>query len=493
MLTLQETDPTAATYGIWPWLLEEPLAAMAPPDWNWADFCGARLAQALTAHAAALPADLARDVRAGLGHAAWSIFRRNVGPGYTNIVIMGAAVTLAAGEILGEPRLTDYGRRRLRRIVEHTAFHGGLTEYNSPTYTPVALRQCELILALVRDPAARADAETLRGVAWGTIADHFHPGTEQWAGPHSRAYGDRLAPATARFLADGTGVAIRAHPAVGGVPGLPSPHERPCPPELVGRFRALPDDPLEVRRRFIRRELEEDSVWGTTWLTADACLGSVNYDALWTQRRPLLGYWRTEDDPAVVLRLRFLHDGRDFASATVRNAQRGPRVLSAFGLATNLGDFHLSLDRPADGAFAAEDFRIRYELTGAGVNAGALAEGRYELAAGSRRAVIHTLPGRFGPHAVVWELGRSDGRVWLDGVCYRGPRRSFDPAALGGVAIVAGLEVLRADEAPCASPPRLEPDGAKFTARWPLDSVGVADGDLRLSAPLLAAAHPRGA
>lgn len=333
----------------------------------------------------------------------------------------------------------------------------------------------------------------MRGVAWGTIADHFHPGTGQWAGPHSRAYGDRLAPATARFLADGTGVAIRAHPAVGGVPGLPSPHARPCPPELVGRFRALPDDPLEVRRRFIRREPEEDSVWGTTWLTDDACLGSVSHDALWTQRRPLLGYWRTEDDPSVVLRLCFLHDGRDFASATVRNAQRGPRVLSAFGLATNLGDFHLSLDRPADGAFAAEDFRIRYELTGAGVTAGALAEGRHELAAGSRRAVIHTPPGRFGPHAVVWELGRSDGRVWLDGVCYRGPRRSFDPAALGGVAIVAGLEVLRAGEAPRTDGPHIVPDGAKFTARWPLDSAGGADGDLRLSAPLLAAAHPRGA
>ena len=41
VLTLQDANPTSPTYGIWPWLLEEPLAKMSPPDWNWADFIGA--------------------------------------------------------------------------------------------------------------------------------------------------------------------------------------------------------------------------------------------------------------------------------------------------------------------------------------------------------------------------------------------------------------------------------------------------------------------
>ena len=125
VLALQDVDPTSKTYGIWPWFLEEPLTEMDPPDWNWADFCGARLAQVLVEHARALPGDLIRDTRTGLGHAAASIFRRNVGPAYTNIAVMGAGVTLAAGELLDEPRLSDYGRRRLRNIVEHTEYHGG--------------------------------------------------------------------------------------------------------------------------------------------------------------------------------------------------------------------------------------------------------------------------------------------------------------------------------------------------------------------------------
>ena len=64
---LQDTDPARATYGIWPWFLEEPLAKMSPPDWNWADFCGARLAIVLADHAADLPNDLRQSVRAGLG------------------------------------------------------------------------------------------------------------------------------------------------------------------------------------------------------------------------------------------------------------------------------------------------------------------------------------------------------------------------------------------------------------------------------------------
>ena len=76
VLTLQDTDPLSPTYGIWPWLLEEPLAAMAPPDWNWADFCGALLAEMLAVEGDALPGDLAAEMRASLGHAAWSIFRR---------------------------------------------------------------------------------------------------------------------------------------------------------------------------------------------------------------------------------------------------------------------------------------------------------------------------------------------------------------------------------------------------------------------------------
>jgi hypothetical protein len=81
-----------------------------------------------------------------------------VGADYTNIAIMGGGVCAAAGEMLGEAGLLDYGRRRLQRMVEHTAYHGGFNEYNSPTYTMVALWETERTLHLVRDPAVREAA-----------------------------------------------------------------------------------------------------------------------------------------------------------------------------------------------------------------------------------------------------------------------------------------------------------------------------------------------
>jgi hypothetical protein len=468
VLSLQDTDPTSKTYGIWPWLLEEPLAEMDPPDWNWADFCGARLAQLLVEHAGDLPGRLIQDTQRGLGHAAASIFRRNVGPEYTNIAVMGAGVTLAAGELLDEPRLAAYGRRRLRNIVDHTEHHGGFNEYNSPTYTIVTLAECERMLQLVRDPEARTDAERLRRTAWQTIAEHYHIGTNQWAGPHSRAYSDRLDAGIAGYLSERIGIEVRPHPAAVLRDSFEGTAPLTCPAGLLDRFRSPASEETELHSTFIRHGGKVDSILGTTWMSEDACLGSVNRDNLWDQRRVVLGYWRTEVDPAVVLRLRFLHDGRDFSSACARNAQSGPRILSAVGLLTGMGDAHHQLDVPASGTFDAEDFRVRYQLVGEGVAGRELGDGRFELSAGSHRAVIHTTPGRFGPHELAWELEHAEGRVCLDGVCYRGPRQRFDPAELGEVVTVAGLELLRDDQAPSVSGPAVRESDGTLEATWPV-------------------------
>lgn len=466
VLSLQDTDPARKTYGIWPYFLEESLDQMSPPDWNWADFCGAVLLMVLADHAARLADGLVAAIRTALRHASEAIIRRDVQPGYTNIAIMGAGVTLAAGELLDDARILGYGRQRLAKIVQHTDYHGGFNEYNSPTYTMVALHECERILQLVRDPAARADAETLRRVAWTTIADHFHPATGQWAGPHSRAYSDLLRDGTVRQLVARTSVAI------GGCRPDDVRHDYaplkplPCPADLVARFRALPQDPLLVRRRFFRRDTDDASTWGTTWFARDACLGTVNHDTLWTQRHPLVTY-ATAPDGVAVLRLRFLHDGKDFASACIRNAQDGPRVLSLVGLVTNQGDWHCHLDRPADATFEAEDFRLRYELAGPGATATALGDGRFALAAPPFRVVIHTAHARFDGNDVTWELSQEEGKAYLDAVCYAGSRRAFHLPGLGDTFLACGLDV--APDGAEATLDMQEEDG-QVAASWALPS-----------------------
>jgi hypothetical protein len=115
-----------------------------------------------------------------------------------------------------------------------------------------------------------------------------------------------LAAGTLNELAFGTDEDIPGGDATALAPSVV--HHLPCPDDLRGRFSALPAE-AEVRTRFIRRDPDDRSTVGTTWLTQDACLGSVNADCLWIQRRPLIGYVKTADGP-VVLKVEFLRDGK---------------------------------------------------------------------------------------------------------------------------------------------------------------------------------------
>ncbi len=478
VLTLQDTDPESHTYGIWPWLLEEPLEEMAPPDWNWADFLGAKLAQMLVDYPHLLADALKEDMRASLGHAAEAIRRRDVGPGYTNIAIMGGVVCVAAGELLGDEEMLRYGRQRLQRVVEHTEHHGSFNEYNSPTYTRVALWEVERALQLLEDPRSREAAETLRRVGWEIVAESFHPGTQQWAGPHSRVYSNLLRPSLVGYLSGETGVAIEPHPSLEDADptrGFEVLQHLACPDDLVDRFRALPADPHQVVRTFIRSRTPGASTIGTTWFTAEATLGSVNRSNLWVQRRPLLGYWKTEADPAVVFRVRFLHDESDFASMGIVTDQEGGRALSLFHPLRNHGSWHPSLDRPEGGIFTASDFRVRYELSGRGVAVEEGGGGRFALSAGGHRVVLHTLPGRFDGEEIRWQSGRSGDSVFVDGVCYAGPPRDFDFATLPEVVLAAGIELIADDEAPAAARPLLFEDEGRVEATWEV-AEGLAVG-----------------
>lgn len=477
VLKLQETDPMAATYGIWPYTLEESLAEMAPPDWNWADFCGAQIALALHDYPDLLETALAEDLRDALGHAAWSIFRRNVQPGYTNIAIMGGGVAAAAGELLDEPRLLVYGRRRLERFVEHTTWHGGLNEYNSPTYTLVAIHEAERILHLVRDSAVRRAAEAILRACWAMCADFFHPVCGQLCGPHSRAYADRLGAATVRDLSIRTGVDLPAHPTA--APPEVEPPELvppvPCPADLLPRFERLPDEEVVVRRRFIRREPESASTVGTAWLGDQACLGTVNADTTWVQRRPLLGYWRAETDPAVVLTCRLLHDGREFASGLLRCAQEGPAALLLLSLLTNKGDWHDHLDRPADGAFTAESFAFQLDLSGEGVEAEDLGDGLLALRAAPFWALVRCGAARFDGAAVSWGLHTEPGRVAARATLYDGPARRFDFRELGTCFVAAGVMIMPAHLPPRVPALELIQTDDRVEAGWPVgDALTVA-------------------
>jgi hypothetical protein len=450
IVSLQDTNPENKTYGIWSWFLEEPLSQMAPPDWNWADFIGTQLLQIALSHCERLPADLMAQIDAAIGHACRAIIKRNVGPGYTNIAIMGTYVTLVAGELYNNDEFRDYGLRRLKNFHEFTLKHGAFSEYNSPTYTIVALEEIGRLRAHVRTPEAKPLIEDIYRVAWQEIADHFHAPTQQWAGPHSRAYRTLLPQSLLAHIERSTEGRVNF-----GVPASPSLHEHrlplPAPRDLEPFFTTL-DKPRELAKTFVR---DEPRIIGTTYLAPQFALGTINRGDLWNQRRSLLAYWGDAKAPSY-LHLRFLHDGYDFSAAQFFSAQSGGAALAAINFATDGGDTHVSLDRIKNATFKAKDLRLRFELGGEAGKKAPLAP--HDSSSGTTLQFADKSIGllninllvpfaRFGDLSAKWEVGQDKDRAWLDKVLYSGEERTFNlseinEAALGvGVALFQGKSI----------------------------------------------------
>ncbi len=458
VISLQDQDPASKTYGIWSWFLEEPLSRMSPPDWNWADFCGVQLLQVALFHRQRLPQDLAEKVDAAIRHAARSIQRRNVGPGYTNIAIMGTYVTLIAAELYELEDLREYALARLRRFHAYTMEQGAFTEFNSPTYTIVALQEIGRLLLHARDAEARRLAEDIYRLAWQEIAQHFHPPTRQWAGPHSRCYSTLLPDKTLAMIQHGTGGHIRFFSE--NPPLQPDEFRLPlrCPQEFEHYFERL-DGPRQLVKTFVKGK---PPVVGTTYLAPEFALGSVNRGDLWNQRRSLVAYWGTPQQPSC-LYLRFLHDGYDFSDAQFFSVQSHGTVLAGVVLGTDGGDTHVSLDRITNGALNAQDLRLRFEF------GGATGGQKLEVTTGEDE-IVTALPKRLGvpvlvnfgelrlrlqcPFAV---LGKEEGRwesgfdpqqhaAWLDVVLYSGPRRGFQLGTLEQAAVAFCFQLSRAGE-----------------------------------------------
>jgi hypothetical protein len=362
-IALQDQDPNSKTYGIWSWFLEEPLATMSPPDWNWADFCGVQLLQVARDHAPRLPKDLQDKVRDSILHAAQSIKRRNVGPGYTNIALMGTYVTLVAGEAFGVAELTDYGKARLKTFCDATIPDGSFAEYNSPTYTIVAITEISRMLGHVRDPKSSEMLEELNRFAWRHVARRFHPPTRQWAGPHSRCYNTILSDRTLAFIQRATGGKAHFVSDEEAATSLDACRLRAkCPDDLVHYFTSLPDARQE-REVFVKGGEDRTATIGTTWLHPDFALGTANLENLWNQCRPLVAYFKT-DQGVAALRLRCLHDGYDYSSGAFFSVQDQGDVLAAVDFATDGGDTHPGLDRVKNATIQAKDFRLRFEIEG---------------------------------------------------------------------------------------------------------------------------------
>ncbi|RTE11256.1 hypothetical protein [Paenibacillus whitsoniae] len=444
LLHYQVLDPDHPSYGIWPYYMEEPVDDMASPDRNWADFCGKALIQVYVDHADALPAELHTKIKASLEAAARLIMRRNVLPSYTNICIMGTYVALLAGELLGNAELFAYGRSKLQLLHEYCTYHGAFTEYNSPTYTIVAIEDLSLMLRHIRDNTSLTMIRELHDMAWASIAEHYHAPTQQWAGPHSRSYETLQGNAFLSFL------------------------------QLAGqgRLELVPDEELDIHALWARVGLNmpevyvpyfkgeraasfsqkvivkgETPVIASSYLTPDFTLGSFNHCDLWNQRRPLTAYWGSAKQ-AAALRFRCLHDGYDFSSGLLHTVQQRGLLQGIAHFCSNHGDKHFTLD-PIDGKVEASSLLLRFEFIG----------DRSELLLPSQLIIgkpirICTptvtigliIPScRFGDYTPTLRMKEEEAATAIEIVLYEGERREHSLSELREAYVAFGLLLERAD------------------------------------------------
>lgn len=400
---LQDKDPANATFGIWSWYMEEPLEKMAPPDWNWADFCGKSILQALIYHSERLPAELVDYLKYTLRCAALSIFRRNMHPGYTNISIMGSYVTLCAGQLLDWQEMKDYGKSRFTKAWDYTMKNGTFAEYNSATYTVEAIEDLSRIHMHIDDPDVHRMSGDMLDVAWRTVAEHFHAPTKQWTGPNARSYTWLTTDAALSFLRVGldNGETLITDDRFAYSTKWPY-IDMVCPDKYRAAFTDIV--PHDVNLGFTTNtsiDKPRDTI-AISHLTPEYTLASWETNMTWNQRRNLTGYWGGEQ--ARFINATILHDLYDFSSAMFVTAQSGGNALVAASLNTDGGDTHCGLDLLKDETVTMYDLRMRIELGGAIENPPVVTGDTAVMEDGGIKLVVKLLDGTFDGQPVHLEV-----------------------------------------------------------------------------------------
>ncbi|PYI53517.1 hypothetical protein [Paenibacillus flagellatus] len=473
VVSLQDTDRSSPTFGIWSWFYEEPLAMMSPPDWNWADFCGKQLLLAAIRHGGAFPPELLERTERAVLNSCDAIIKRDVGPDYTNIAIMGAFVTLIAGERFGEARCREYGLERLAKFYRHTKEQGTFTEYNSPTYTIVAIEELSSIATETRLEDAKVMVAELLDTAWEMVAYHFHPVLKQWSGPHSRAYRTMLNAGTLTFLQMACGGNIRLLPDERLEFGLTwYGNDIRCPDKYVPYF--LEAGERERAGTIAKPKDGAPPRTATMYMNGAFSLGTFGSEIMWNQRRNLLAYVANGDGCAYV-HLRVLRDGYDLSSAVFAGVQRRGDVLYAIRFATDGGGTHPNLD-PVNGVVRASDLRIRLEIGGSreGLSIDRR-EGAVDIRFPGVRMRLVPLHGTLGgATAFDWDVADGEDTTGVDLVLYAGEPREFDFRSIPDACFVFALSISESDIASTAS---INPTADEVECRL----VPEKGGDIRLT------------
>ncbi len=440
VISLQDTHPSSRTYGVWPWYLEEPLGKMVMPDLNWAAFLGKTLLYIWIHHRDQLPPDLREQVRVSILRACESIRRRPLHPGYTNIASMNSYVAIVAGEQLNEPNVLSHGRAFFDQWYDYTMFHGSFTEFNSPTYTRVAIGVVSRMLADFRDPERKAKARQINDMLWAHLARRFHEPTWQWAGPYSRAYHYVERAGFAEQITRVFAGKVQLVPSDTLGPDVWDWRHPECPPVSLARYFAPLTSPREEVEVFFRQDhILPNSlgltggrksvipVVGTTYLHPKFALGSANFSGFWEQQVGLIAHWGDHQRPAYMA-MRLLNERHGFCSGALACVQDKGDALVAVLFLTDFGDEFIDLDRLPNQKLTTNHLRIEFELGGLSSppEPGARSlDAPLEISDRGTHVSVKYLGGTFAGQPPRMEITRERRSTALTLHLYEGPQKAF--------------------------------------------------------------------
>jgi hypothetical protein len=469
IIEIQEDDSEHEHFGVWPHLMEEPLGQGPYVDRNWADFLGKDLLHIMIYHADRLDQSLVSETEASLQRACEAIRIRNVRPDYTNIAVMGSYDILVSGETLGDVKLIDCGLEKLKALHAYVRENGTFTEYNSPTYTMVALRDLATFRHHVENATARQLVDDLFRLSWEIVAHHFHLPTRQWAGPNSRSYNDMSVSGAhrtqgiLRTIEEWTSAAVDF--------GLKTVRQDPtwacmdatCPQDLEAHFLSL-EKPRTLVKEVVKHA--EPSHVATTYLTPELALGSINHQDTWNQRRNVLAFWGTTEDPSC-LKVRLIYDGYDLSTGAIWTRQNKHCVLGCLTFATDGGGKHLSLEKLQNGTFSASELVLRFELSGhAAAAKTCMPEDLNDPVRVTHQGInlaVHIPYAVFDSNPIAWQATSTEDALNIDVVIHRGEAKTFVLPEIEEAAIAFALHV--GGEGP-TEPAKAERSGDRLEITW---------------------------
>jgi hypothetical protein len=195
LLDYQFDTPGQPYHGTWYRSPHEPAPPADNPiiwkdyDPNWREFIGTALALMLIEYEPFLPAELVRRIDIALRRAIAGTLERNVPASYTNIALMTAFLLQFGAARFGEPGWLAIAERLAAEIEDRFRINGAFDEYNSPTYYGIDLYALALWRSYAASAALRQAGASMEAALWRDIAQYYHAGLRNIAGPYDRSYG----------------------------------------------------------------------------------------------------------------------------------------------------------------------------------------------------------------------------------------------------------------------------------------------------------------